>query len=182
MGARPPPAARDRRVGDHASHAGEIFDSLDDGDFQISRAEYVRLMVTRGVSAYEANATFSDMDHTGSNLMTVAKMQHYAYTKSIELISDQFKEIDMQDGSRDRQLTGKDVRFYLLGAGLSKKQAQDVWDQLDENRNGKVSYAEFKAWAHDRLADVAVDDINLAARADVDAGQAQAAAAATITY
>jgi len=80
----------------------EIFDSLDDGDFQISRAEYVRLMATRGVSAYETNATFSDMDHTGSNLMTVAKMQHYAYTKSIELISDQFKEIDMQDGSRDR--------------------------------------------------------------------------------
>ena len=34
----------------------EIFDSLDDGDFQISRAEYVRLMGTRGVAASEANA------------------------------------------------------------------------------------------------------------------------------
>ena len=33
----------------------EIFDSLDDGDFQISRAEYVRLMGTRGVAAAEAN-------------------------------------------------------------------------------------------------------------------------------
>lgn len=160
----------------------EIFDSLDDGDFQISRAEYVRLMATRGVSAYEANATFSDMDHAGSNLMTVAKMQHYAYTKSIELISDQFKEIDMQDGSRDRQLTGKDVRFYLLGAGLSKAQAQDVWDQLDENRNGKVSYAEFKAWAHDRLADVAVLDIDSAAHSGVDVDQVQMQAASTITY
>ena len=31
----------------------EIFDSLDDGDFQISRAEYVRLMGTRGVAAAE---------------------------------------------------------------------------------------------------------------------------------
>ena len=47
----------------------EIFDSLDDGDFQISRAEYVRLMGTRGVSAEEASATFSDMDHNGSNMM-----------------------------------------------------------------------------------------------------------------
>ena len=69
---------------------------------QISRAEYVRLMGTRGVSAEESNATFNDMDHSGSNLMTVAKLQHYAYTKSIELIADSFKEIDLQDGSRDR--------------------------------------------------------------------------------
>ena len=45
-------------------------------------------------------------------------------------------------GSRDRQLTGKDVRFYLLGAGLSKDQAHRVWEQLDENGNGKVSYPE----------------------------------------
>ena len=60
----------------------EIFDSLDDGDFQISRAEYVRLMGTRGVSAAEAEATFSDMDHNGSNLMTVAKMQHYVQIRA----------------------------------------------------------------------------------------------------
>ena len=58
-----------------------------------------------------------------------------AYTKSIELIADQFREIDLQDGSRDRQLSGKDVRFYLLGAGLSKDQARRVWEQLDENGN-----------------------------------------------
>ena len=49
----------------------EIFDSLDDGDFQISRAEYVRLMGSRGVAAEEAHATFTDMDHSKSNMMTV---------------------------------------------------------------------------------------------------------------
>ncbi|CAH0370403.1 unnamed protein product, partial [Pelagomonas calceolata] len=134
----------------------EIFDSLDDGgrprDFQISRAEYVRLMGTRGVAAGEANATC----RRPARKSTSAKLQHYAYTKSIELIADSFKEIDLQDGARrreferyqspsrtrDRQLTGKDVRFYLLGAGLSKDQAVRVWEQLDENGNGKVSYPE----------------------------------------
>ena len=83
-------------------------------------------------------------------------------------------------GSRDRQLTGKDVRFYLLGAGLSKDQAHRVWEQLDENGNGKVNYSEFSAWAKDRLADVAVDDINYTSRSNVNVGQIRAKAAAKI--
>ena len=103
-----------------------------------------------------------------------------AYTKSIELIADQFREIDLQDGSRDRQLSGKDVRFFLLGAGLSKAQAVRVWEQLDENGNGKISYPEFKAWASDRFADVAVDDINYTTRSNVNVGQIRAKAAAKI--
>ena len=52
------------------------------GDFQISRAEYVRLMGTRGVAAAEASATFDEMDHSGSNVMTVAKMQHYVQIRA----------------------------------------------------------------------------------------------------
>jgi len=81
---------------------------------------------------------------------------------------------------RAGQLTGKDVRFYLLGAGLSKDQARRVWEQLDENKNGKVNYAEFAAWAQDRLADVAVDDINFTTRSNVNVGQIQAIAASKI--
>ena len=49
--------SRAARAGhERAAVLREIFDSLDDGDFQISRAEYVRLMGTRGVAASEANA------------------------------------------------------------------------------------------------------------------------------
>ena len=77
-------------------------------------------------------------------------------------------------------MTGKDVRFYLLGAGLSKDQARRVWEQLDTNANGTVSFGEFKAWAHDRLADVAVDDINYTTRSNVDVGSIAKAAAAKI--
>ena len=36
------------------------------------------------------------------------------------------------------------MRFFLLGAGLSKDQAVRVWEQLDENGNGKVSYPELR--------------------------------------
>ena len=81
---------------------------------------------------------------------------------------------------RAGQLTGKDVRFYLLGAGLSKDQAHRVWEQLDENGNGKVSYSEFASWSKDRLADVAVDDINYTTRSHVDVGAIQAKAQAKI--
>ena len=70
--------------------------------------------------------------------------------------------------------------LYLLGAGLSKDQAVRVWEQLDENKNGKVSYPEFKAWAQDKLADVAVDDINYTTRSHVDVGSIAKAAAAKI--
>ena len=86
----------------------------------------------------------------------------------------------VRPGQRDRQLTGKDVRFYLLGAGLSKDQARRVWEQLDENKNGKVNYAEFAAFAQDRLADVAVDDINYTTRSHVDVGQIREKAASKI--
>ena len=30
------------------------------------------------------------------------------------------------------------MRFFLLGAGLSKDQAVRVWEQLDKNGNGKA--------------------------------------------
>jgi hypothetical protein len=53
-------------------------------------------------------------------------------------------------------------------------------EQLDENGNGKVSYGEFKAWAHDKIADVAVDDINYTTRSHVDVGSIAKAAAAKI--
>ena len=72
------------------------------------------------------------------------------------------------------------MRFYLLGAGLSKDQARRVWEQLDENGNGKVNYTEFASWAQDRLADVAVDDINYTTRSHVDVGAIQAKAQAKV--
>ena len=63
---------------------------------------------------------------------------------------------------------------------MSKDQAVRVWEQLDENKNGKVSYKEFAAWAHDKIADVAVDDINYTTRSNVNVGQIQAIAASKI--
>ena len=50
----------------------------------------------------------------------------------------------------------------------------------DENGNGKVNYSEFSKWAQDRLADVAVDDINYTTRSNVDSVSIQAKAAAKI--
>ena len=72
------------------------------------------------------------------------------------------------------------LQVFLLGAGLSKDQAVRVWEQLDENKNGKVSYKEFAVWAQDRLADVAVDDINYTTRSNVNVASIKAKAAAKI--
>ena len=40
-----------------------------------------------------------------------------------------------------------------------------------------MNYTEFASWAQDRLADVAVDDINYTTRSNVDVGSIQAKAA-----
>ena len=40
-----------------------------------------------------------------------------------------------------------------------------------------MNYTEFSSWAQDRLADVAVDDINYTTRSHVDVGSIQAKAA-----
>ena len=43
-----------------------------------------------------------------------------------------------------------------------------------------MNYTEFASWAQDRLADVAVDDINITTRSNVNVGQIRAKAAAKI--
>ena len=43
-----------------------------------------------------------------------------------------------------------------------------------------MSYSEFASFTQDRLADVAVDDINYTTRSNVNVGQIQKAAAAKI--
>ena len=43
-----------------------------------------------------------------------------------------------------------------------------------------MNYTEFASWAQDRLADVAVDDINYTTRSNVNVGQVQAIAQAKI--
>ena len=43
-----------------------------------------------------------------------------------------------------------------------------------------MSYSEFASWAQDRIADVAVDDINYTTRSNVNVGQIQAIAAAKV--
>ena len=82
--------------------------------------------------------------------------------------------IDATCARADRPTDAAGARASLR---TRKDQAVRVWEQLDENGNGKVSYPEFKAFAQDRLADVAVDDINYTTRSHVDVGSIQAKAA-----
>ena len=43
-----------------------------------------------------------------------------------------------------------------------------------------MSYSEFASWSKDRLADVAVDDINYSSRSNVNVGQIREKAASKI--
>ncbi|KAH8044881.1 hypothetical protein JL720_16906 [Aureococcus anophagefferens] len=150
--ARRAPVEDDRAVALRA-----IFDSLDEeGDHSISRREYITTMVARGATWEEASASFKAMDDMGSGRLTVAKFDHYIMKETVELVRTSFKEMDLADGDRERQLSKADVRRFLLQHGLTKDQAMACWTEIDANKNGKVNFREWRHWAEEKLTGLVV--------------------------
>ena len=67
--------------------------------------------------------------------------------------------------------------FVLLRRPLFSSRCSR-WHRVPRPR--RVNGATTRSWAHDRLADVAVDDINYTTRSNVNVGQIRAKAAAKI--
>ena len=134
------PLSRD----DRAVALRAIFDSLDEeGDHSISRREYITTMVARGATWEEASASFKAMDDMGSGRLTVAKFDHYIMKETVELVRTSFKEMDLADGDRERQLSKADVRRFLLQHGLTKDQAMACWtDRREQERQGELPRVE----------------------------------------
>lgn len=147
------PLSRD----DRAVALRAIFDSLDEeGDHSISRREYITTMVARGATWEEASASFKAMDDMGSGRLTVAKFDHYIMKETVELVRTSFKEMDLADGDRERQLSKADVRRFLLQHGLTKDQVMACWTEIDANKNGKVNFREWRHWAEEKLTGLVV--------------------------
>ena len=149
------PPTRDER----AVALRQIFDSLDEeGDHSITKAEYVTTMSARGMPFKDAVASFNAMDDMRSGRLTVAKFDHYVMKQTLELVSNAFKEMDMADGERERQLSPADVKRFLMKQGLSKDQAIAAWHEIDANKNKKVNFREWKHWASGKLTKLAIDE------------------------
>ena len=69
---------------------------------------------------------------------------------------DSFKQLD---ASHDRQIAKKEFVQYFLGNGLSKAQCHALWDGIDGNHNGKISFVEYRDWAQDTLAVTSLEDV-----------------------
>ena len=69
---------------------------------------------------------------------------------------DSFKQLD---ASHDRQIVKKEFVGYFLGNGLSKAQCRALWDGIDANHNGKISFVEYRDWAQDTLAVTSLEDV-----------------------
>ena len=149
------PISRDER----AVALRHIFDSLDpDSNHSVTRNEFLHVAVSRGLSLEEAKSQFSEMDETRTGMITVAKFDLFVKKRTITKVRDTFKEIDMQDGGKDRQLTASDVRRFFLNNGLSRDQISSLWTELDANKNGKVNFKEWRSWAETHLTALVVDE------------------------
>ena len=84
-----------------------------------------------------------------------------------------------RQGRPPRQASDSSCPASFAAAALEKRRAPST-RPATHDQNGKVNYAEFAAFAQDRLADVAVDDINYTTRSHVDVGAIQAKAQAKI--
>merc|ERR1712218_362168 len=98
---------------------------------------------TQGVSRNEADAMFKEMDQSGSGVITVAKFDHYAAMHTLDMVKQIFKSIDT---SSDKQILKQEFKTYFMENGLNQAQAHKLWDSMDLNRNGKISFIEFRDW------------------------------------
>merc|ERR1712113_584425 len=100
-------------------------------------------MKKQNVPAPEAEALFREMDFSGSGFISVAKFDKYAALHTLDMVRQIFKNID---SSPDKKISKDEFKAYFLQTGLSEKQAHKLWDAIDENRNGSISFSEFKDW------------------------------------
>mmetsp|Transcript_64060 Transcript_64060/g.169718 ORF Transcript_64060/g.169718 Transcript_64060/m.169718 type:complete len:249 (-) Transcript_64060:71-817(-) len=127
-----------------------LFSSLDsDGSHIVDREEFVTGMRAQGMDPREAADLFAEMDASRTGHLTVAKFDHFVAMQTLTMVKNVFKNLD---DSHDRQIDKTEFKTYFMNNGLSPAQAKALWDDIDLNRNGKVSFVEFRDWASETLA------------------------------
>jgi Ca2+-binding EF-hand superfamily protein len=146
---------RDQRMG----KLRVLFDALDvDGSQTVTEDELVAAVAEEGILEKEARALFREMDDSHTGRLTVAKFDHYVAVHTLAIVRDSFKSLD---ASKDRQILRKEFAMYFMGNGLSKHQVSSLWDKMDQNRNGKISFTEYRDWARDMLETTSLDQVAL---------------------
>ena len=100
-------------------------------------------------SQQAAEDLFREIDVTRTGKVTKAKFGHFVSVKTVESVLLAFKGAD-QDGNR--QLTGYEFGQFARKHGISRKRSDDLWEKLDYNGNGKLSFKEFRDFAVERMA------------------------------
>lgn len=136
-----------------------MFDALDGNDDRVvPREEFVDFLIHDGTDPKDAAALFNELDEARTGRLTLAKFDHYVSCHTLSMVRDTFKNLDE---SHDRQIQRREFVHYFLGNGLSKKQAKDLWNHIDQNGNGKVNFVEYRDWAREVLASSSLDEISV---------------------
>ena len=134
-----------------------MFDALDDtDDHTVTEREFVDGLAADGVDPGAARALFKAIDETHTRKISLTKFEHYCSCHTLQIVRDSFKQLD---ASHDRQIAKKEFVQYFLGNGLSKAQCHALWDGIDGNHNGKISFVEYRDWAQDTLAVTSLEDV-----------------------
>mmetsp|Transcript_32372 Transcript_32372/g.59127 ORF Transcript_32372/g.59127 Transcript_32372/m.59127 type:complete len:275 (-) Transcript_32372:5-829(-) len=135
-----------------------MFNAMDKDDSKVvERDEFVSFLVDDGVDPREAQALFASMDDSRTGRLTIAKFDHHVAMTTLEILKDAFKELD---ASKDRQIQKKEFKAYFMEKnGLSQEQTSHLWTSMDKDKNGKISFMEFRDWAQETLIGESLDRV-----------------------
>jgi len=124
-----------------------------DGNKLISLDEWIACSKEKDGKAFDeakAKKEFKRIDQSNSGDISLAELDLFIVNLQLEQVSKKFKDAD---SSGDRKLDEKEFHTFFQGEGMKKRARKQLWKKCDVNKDGKVSYIEFRDFMKAELAD-----------------------------
>lgn len=98
----------------------------------------------------KAKQEFKDIDKSGNGKVSLAELDLYIFEQQLKEVNKKFKAAD---SSGDRKLDEKEFTKFFKKEGMKKKAIKKLWKRCDNNKDGNVSFVEFKEQMEREVAD-----------------------------
>jgi len=127
----------------------ETFKAMDTkGDGTISFTDFSRHVVEDlGMSDDEATEMFKDIGRALTDRISLCDFDTY----SRDAMSKEAKAHFLKIAGQDRVIDHKEWLKYCKKIKMKKREMKRIWDQMDEDKSGKVTYTEFDNYVTQEL-------------------------------
>lgn len=124
-----------------------------DGNKLISLDEWLECAKENDGDKYDkaaATKEFKGIDVSNSGDISLAELDLFVLNLQMEQVAQKFKAAD---SSKDRKLDKKEFFTFFGNEGMKKRAIKKLWAKCDINKDGKVSYTEFRDFMTREMAD-----------------------------